>query len=612
MGAREHGFAHHIPMFRWFVLVFALWFGVAPARAGVGYERYKLHRLFLEADSVVIGRIVALDEHKFEVAITRQISGVTLPERVEMYRFVNWTCAHRWAPYALDQELVLFLRRSYNGKHLRRLGAGCEGEMPLLGSEVGLSDFFVHDVPLEQVAIGTRNVPLQRVPLAELETAIRFVRERFEYVPASGERAGSIVPLLSMEEFRAYGETSKIAWQIVDELYSSELWQGPVPDDGPRLALDAVERVAFPSGEPSDVRHLAAIGDLDGDGVPEALATLSDPRCLALVRRSLEGTTSFTPIQIENFGAIVSLGGCAPLGDLDGDGELDLAANVGDVGLVLLSLGKDGTSARWRELARTQTLREAGFKSGTESTSERLAPLGDLDGDGTFELAVMVKRTPDSGYSSTSFTFVLSIDRTGAVVRVLRWNDPTLPDDNPLCVSLAAIGDVDGDGVIDVALGGGRGERQDRMRGAVWIVFLERDGSVRATRKFSSLTGGFRQRFIDSESFGRDLAAPGDVDGDSIPDLLASSESGLWTLLLARDGSVRSVRRLRNPSDPEPPGSFLGDIAPTSLSLGRALACTPAKPGSPAFVLSGAFVRSTRRTGLLPLSLAPDGTPTLR
>lgn len=596
-------------MFRWLVLVFALLLGVAPARASVEAIYIGLHELCLGADAIVVGRIVALDEENFEVAVTRQIAGVTLPARVKLSRFDDWTCGQRWAPYALDQELLLFLERSSDGKRLDAIGGSREGEMPILGGEVGCP-YLLHDVPTVQVTLEKRGVALRLVPLAEFEEAIRFVRERFEYVPWSMAHSSSIVPLWPMDEIEAFGRSSKIAWQLIDELYSSEYWKGPVPDDGPRLAQESIERVMFPDGLSGAVRHLTRAGERDG-GV-EVLATLREPNRLAHVRRSRDGAMSFAPVRIEGFDGTRYLGACELLGDLDSDGALEFALNVDEVGLMLLSLGNDGTSARWRELARSQTLRETGFKSGTDSFSDEMASLGDLDGDGTLELAVMVKRTPGAGQSATSLTFVLSIDRMGAVVRALRWNDETLPDDAPVWLSLAAIGDVDGDGVTDVALGDSADELGNRMRGAVWIVFLARDGSVRSTRKFSSLTGGFRQRFIDRESLGDCLAAPGDVDGDSIPDLLASSESGLWTLLLARDGSVRSVRRLRNPSDPEPPGSFLGDIAPTPLSLGRALTCTPAKPGSPAFVFSGAFLRSTRRTGLLTLSLAPDGTPTLR
>lgn len=595
-------------MFRSLVLVFTLLLGLAPARASVDAVYIELHELCLMADAIVVGRIVALDEENFEVAITRRIAGITLPERVKLSRFDDWTCGQRWAPYALGQELLLFLERSSDGKRLASIGGTCEGEMPILDGKVGCP-YLLHDVPTVRVTLEKHVVGLRLVPLAEFEEAIRFVRERFEYEPWRQWHRGSIVPLWPMEEIEAFGRSSKIAWQLVDELVSSERWKGPVPDDGPQLAHDVIGRVAFPHGDSSAIRRLTCIGELDG--AVDVLATLNNPEALARVHVSPEGASSFTEIVLENLRADFTLGTCVPLGDLDSNGELDFVLHVGGPGIVQLSLSRQTTKARWKAFTGFDVLREAGLTDQRDFTEE-LTNLGDLDGDGTLELATLVRERRGPDEDTLAFVFVLSLDRTGRFVRAVRWNDTSLPNCDPLWLSLAAVGDVDGDGVTDVALGDSADELGNRMRGAVWIVFLARDGSVRSTRKFSSLTGGFRHRLVDRESLGDCLAAPGDLDGDSIPDLLASSESGLWSLLLARDGSVRSVRRLRNPADPEPPGSFLADIAPTPLSLGRALSCTPAKPGSRAFVLSGAFLRSERRTGLLAFTCGPDGTLTLR
>ena len=595
-------------MFRWLVLVIALGLGVVPARASVDAVYIGLHELCLEADAIVVGRIVALDDENFEVAITRQIAGVTLPARVKLSRFDDWTCGQRWAPYALGQELLLFLERSSDGKRLDPIGGTCEGEMPILDGQVGCP-YLLHDVPTVRITLEKHVVGLRLVPLAEFEEAIRFVRERFECVPWSERSPGSIVPLWPMDEIEAFGRSSKVAWHLIDELYSSEYWKGPIPDDGPRLAQDVIERVTFADGETSAIRRLACIGELDG--AVDVLATLNNPEALALVHVSPEGAPSFAAIAIENLRADFTLGTCVPLGDLDANGELDFVLHVGRPGIVQLSLSRQATKARWRAFTGFDVLREAGLTDRHDITEE-LTNIGDLDGDGMLELATLVRERRGPGEDARSIVFVLSLDRSGRFVRALRWNDTNLPSCDPLWLSLAAIGDVDGDGVNDVALGDSADDLGNRMRGAVWIVFLARDGSVRSARKFSSLTGGFRHRLVDRESLGDCLAGPGDVDGDSIPDLLASSDSGLWTLLLARDGSVRSVRRLRNPADPEPPGSFLGDIATSPLSLGRALTCTPARPGSPAFVFSGAFLRSERRTGLLALGCGSDGTLTLR
>lgn len=105
-------------------------------------------------------------------------------------------------------------------------------------------------------------------------------------------------------------------------------------------------------------------------------------------------------------------------------------------------------------------------------------------------------------------------------------------------------------------------------RGAVWIAFLAPDGSVRTQQKISEREGGLAGALTDWDCFGTSLAGPGDIDGDGVVDLLAGSSSGVWTLLLAKDGTVRAARKLEN--DPE-------GVA-DSASFGTALAV--GRPGS--------------------------------
>ena len=78
------------------------------------------------------------------------------------------------------------------------------------------------------------------------------------------------------------------------------------------------------------------------------------------------------------------------------------------------------------------------------------------------------------------------------------------------------------------------------MRGAVWILFLASDGSLSKRQKISDWSGGFEGLLLDKETFGSTLAGPGDVDGDGQVDLLVGSRSGVWTLLLNADGTVKS------------------------------------------------------------------------
>ena len=69
-------------------------------------------------------------------------------------------------------------------------------------------------------------------------------------------------------------------------------------------------------------------------------------------------------------------------------------------------------------------------------------------------------------------------------------NGPTLADDDYFGASVANIGDLDGDGVNDLAVGAqldDSGSYQS-MRGAVHIMFMNTDGSVDSTVEINSST----------------------------------------------------------------------------------------------------------------------------
>ncbi|MBI5154460.1 FG-GAP repeat protein [Candidatus Poribacteria bacterium] len=90
-----------------------------------------------------------------------------------------------------------------------------------------------------------------------------------------------------------------------------------------------------------------------------------------------------------------------------------------------------------------------------------------------------------------------------------------LADSSLFGSAIAALGDLDGDGVGELAVGAAQDPGGGTSRGAVWILFLGADGSVKSGQKIGESAGGFAGALADGSLFGAGIAAVGDLDGDS-------------------------------------------------------------------------------------------------
>ncbi|MGQ0553276.1 MAG: integrin alpha [Planctomycetota bacterium] len=115
--------------------------------------------------------------------------------------------------------------------------------------------------------------------------------------------------------------------------------------------------------------------------------------------------------------------------------------------------------------------------------------------------------------------------------------------------AVAPLGDLDGDGVRDVAVGAMRHDAGGTDRGAVWILFLNADDSVKASTKISSTSGGLVGPLADGDHFGVSLAGLGDLDGDNITDLAVGAyladhggvdRGAVYVLFLNANGTVKA------------------------------------------------------------------------
>lgn len=111
-------------------------------------------------------------------------------------------------------------------------------------------------------------------------------------------------------------------------------------------------------------------------------------------------------------------------------------------------------------------------------------------------------------------------------------------------------GDINGDGVIDLVVGARSDDDGAVDAGAVYILFMNNDGTVQSNQKISMLDGGFNEVLLPSNFFGYGVAGIGDYDNDGIPDIAVSAPSStniaLYIIHLNSDGTVKDYVKNAN------------------------------------------------------------------
>src|ERR1017187_2943980 len=85
---------------------------------------------------------------------------------------------------------------------------------------------------------------------------------------------------------------------------------------------------------------------------------------------------------------------------------------------------------------------------------------------------------------------------------------------------IANIGDLDGDGIPDIAIASPGDNDGGPTRGAMYILFMKNDGTVKKVQKISNSSGNLGVSLADNDRFGYSMATLGDLDGDGVQDLV--------------------------------------------------------------------------------------------
>ncbi|MEZ5341376.1 MAG: FG-GAP-like repeat-containing protein [Acidimicrobiales bacterium] len=333
---------------------------------------------------------------------------------------------------------------------------------------------------------------------------------------------------------------------------------------------------------------VASIGDLDGDGTTDlavgagqdddggvdagaVYVLFMNPDGSVRTEQKISATSGGLVGPLDNndiFGTSV-----AGVGDINGDGINDLAvgayldddgaANAGAV--YLLFLNRDGTVGGEQKISATNGGLTLPLPGGT-AFGNSVAGIGDLNGDGFRDIVVGASTV------GTGEIYVLLLDGSGFVIQeqlirggVGGFVGPLDANDR-FGISVGAVGDLDQNGTTDIVVGADRDDDGAGDTGAVYILFLNPDGTVGSEQKISATAGGMLTPPAPADTFGYSAAGIGDMNGDGVSDIIVGafydddgggSSGAAYLLYLRDDGTVQGQQKLsataggvRGPIDP--------------------------------------------------------------
>ncbi|MGH0031140.1 MAG: thrombospondin type 3 repeat-containing protein [Myxococcota bacterium] len=261
---------------------------------------------------------------------------------------------------------------------------------------------------------------------------------------------------------------------------------------------------------------------IDWDGAPDSIVSIGTQSASVDAGLRLRRVASGNPIAVplpEPHGLLGLAAGILLLGAL-GRRRSRVAAALAVLGSAALSTPSPAFAATSIQGQVTISCPSAMGPICIDYPSE-IEPLGDLDGDGTIDLAVSsIPASAGTDPAGKVGIHFLREDGTLNGLTVINGNQ-TL---DRFGSGLAALPDLDGDGVVELAVGSPENDGGNPFEGEVDLILLNPDGSQKSRIVFGQGMGGFGGTLDTLDGFGIAVADLGDLDGDGTRELAVGAQ----------------------------------------------------------------------------------------